>query len=157
MGRATELTGRERIFAAVFFGLSVAAVASPLVHGEDDFPLSSYPMFSWAREPVSRVPHVVGFGADGRGRPMPPHVTGTDEVLQAYRLTEVAIAQGAAASLALCERAARAVASRPDLADVRRLEVRLDGYDNVAYWKGERKPTEARVAARCDVTEESRP
>ncbi len=120
----------------------------------DGFPLSNYPMFSSAKERKNaRIVHVVGYSTEGRHRPIPPDVLGTEEVMQAYQIVQVAIRRGQAADL--CRRTAERVAADADHADIERLEVRTDFYDAIGYFAGETRPGGTRVHAACPVTSAS--
>jgi hypothetical protein len=151
MAGATEVSPRERRFAVVFSLVTAAAVAAPLVYGQDDFPLSNYPMFSHARPEVARIYHVVGYSNAGNHRPVSPEAVGTDEIMQAYQTVKLAIKRGPAEAQVFCEQTARFVATDSDYDDLEFLEVRVDWFDTVKYWKGERKPQRTRVVARCPV------
>lgn len=116
----------------------------------DGFPLSNYPMFSLAKERKdARIVHVVGYSREGRHRPIPPEVLGTEEVMQAYQIVQVAIRRGQAADL--CRGTAQRVAASADHADIEHLEVRSDHYDAIGYFAGQTRPHGTRVHARCDV------
>jgi hypothetical protein len=144
-----DLAAGERWFAVAFSLVTIGAVLAPIVYDEDDFPLSNYPMFSHAREPVARIHHVVGYSSEGRHRPVPPEALGTDEIMQAYQTAKLMIGRGPDAARALCERTAAYVAAEDSLADLERLEVRIDWFDTIAYWKGDRTPKKTHVAATC--------
>jgi hypothetical protein len=145
----------ERSFAVVVGVGMLAAVVSPLVRQpvKDGFPLSNYPMFSVrvATENI-RIPHVVAFDAGGGGRPVPPDLLGTSEVMQAYQTVNIAVNKGAAASAALCrETAARVRDADGQWSAVVRLEVRLDWYDAIAYFEGQTRPHGSSTLARCTL------
>jgi hypothetical protein len=156
MAAATDFSVRERAFAVLFSALTLVAVAAPLLYGKDDFPLSNYPMFSKARPAVARVYHVVGFSKEGNHRPLPPAAVGTDEIMQAWQTVKLAIKRGAPGSSELCEKAAVYVAEHEEFSDLEWLDVRVDWFDTVAYWKGDRKPRKSQSLARCPVPRESR-
>src|SRR5690606_11333539 len=89
MGGRT-MTGRERVWAALVSTVMLAAVAWPAVRGSDGFPLSNYPMFSRPKDSIVQVYHVVAHSREGRHRPLPPAVLGTDEIMQAYQTVKFA-------------------------------------------------------------------
>lgn len=123
-----------------------------MFEGKDGFPLSNYPMFSREKQRTARIYHVVGFAADGQARPMRPTLLGTDEIMQASQTAKLAVAGGRGAAKDLCKRvASRVVESDAVEPRVVSLQVRVDVFDAVAYWDGERKPKHARVVARCRV------
>src|SRR5690606_8394838 len=81
---------------AYFFGLTIiAAVAYPVTFapGEDSFPLSSYPMFSYRRERPT-IYFARAIGADGEERRVPPELVGSSEVMQAAVTVRRAIQGG---------------------------------------------------------------
>lgn len=123
----------------------LAAVASPLWHGRDSFPLSTFPMFSRARPAEVDIDHVVGIDAAGERRVLPPSLVMRGEVLQ----TKVAISRAIAdkKARALC----RAVAERARGGTLVRIEVRTDRYTVARYFSGGREPARSRVHARCEV------
>jgi hypothetical protein len=127
------------------------AVFWPMVRQVDGFPLSNYPMFSRAREPEAQVFHVVGFSAHGHHRPVPPEMLGTEEVMQAHQTVRLAM-RNRAASLELCEEVASRLRTARRWDDVEALEVRMDVYDTIAYWQGDRSARRTRVSARCEVS-----
>ena len=51
----------------------------------------------------------------------------------------------------LCEEAAKRVTQSDDIADVTRLEVRIDVFDAVRYWEGDRTTESTRIIAKCQV------
>jgi hypothetical protein len=140
---------------AVVLSTSVLLAAlSPLVRDRprDDFPLSHYPMFAERRDDMhARIRHVIGRSRDGRDRPVPPDLVGTEEVMQAHQTIAVAVQRGSHTAAELCQTVAARVATAPDLADIDALEVRTDVYDVIEYFAGDRRPQKVRVHARCEV------
>lgn len=123
---------------------------------QDGFPLSNYPMFSHAKEHENaRIVHVVGYSREGRHRPVPPDLLGSEEIMQAYQTVQVAIGRGH--SRDLCRRTAARVAADSDHADIERLEVRTDFYNAVDYFAGDKKPHGTQIHARCSVGPEAAP
>lgn len=127
------------------------AILWPAYRGVDGFPLSNYPMFSRPKSTSARVYHVLGVSSEGRHRPVSPEIVGTDEIMQAYQTVKLAIRGGPSAAATLCERAAQRVLDDPQWADLTSLQVRIDDFDSVLYWQGERKPRAANVVAACPV------
>src|SRR5688500_13501502 len=95
---------RDYLFGAVL----VIAVLPPLVRSGDDFPISTYPMFSGTREREATITHAIGVDADGSRAVLPPRVVTNDEVVQAFETLRKAVRDGGGASAELC----RYVASR---------------------------------------------
>ena len=148
------MRGAERIFALTFGSLLLAAVVSPMLRSPpvDGFPLSNYPMFAHDRDRSVRIGHVIAFDAGGGGRPVPPELLGTNEVMQAHQTVVVALRQGEAAAADLCRETADAVRQAGGAwADAVRLQVRVDHYDSIAYFEGETRPRRSQTLATCEV------
>lgn len=130
---------------AIVSVVMLAAVAAPLVHGVDSFPLSTFPMFSKARPPEVDIDHVVAVDATGKEWALPPSLVMRGEVLQ----TKVAITQAIRSRRAreLC----REVAARVNDSAVVKVEVRSDRYRVRDYFSSGRKPLASRLHARCKV------
>jgi hypothetical protein len=148
----TALGRGQRLWAATFSAGLLLAVLWPIMRDppRDGFPLSNYPMFSHGRRSAeSEIVHVVGWSREGRHRPVPPELLGTEEVMQAHQTVRVAIGRGHAREL--CQRTADRVRADPGHADLERLEVRTDVYDAIAYFTGDTKPRATRIHARCPI------
>lgn len=144
----------QRLGVAVFSVGLLLAMLWPIMRDppRDGFPLSNYPMFSHGRRSAeSEIVHVVGWSREGRHRPVPPELLGTEEVMQAHQTVRVAIRRGHARDL--CQRTAERVHADPGYADLEHLEVRTDTYDAIAYFTGDTKPRATRIHARCPVGE----
>jgi len=146
---STGGTERWRLWAGAVALTMTAAILWPLVPDEDSFPLSNYPMFSTPKTTRAKIYHVVGFTPDGRGMPLSPSMLDTDEIMQAYQTVKLAIRGGRAQ--ALCEDSATRVETSDDFADVTRLEVRIDAFDAVRYWEGDRSTERTWIIAKCGV------
>ena len=149
----------ERIFAAVFGVGLLGAVVSP-VFGDppkDSFPLSNYPMFAKARHTEAvRLPHVIAFDASGAGRPVPPPILGSVEVMQALRTVQMTINRGPTAAEELCGRTAEVLRETGgEWTDVVRLEVRVDVFDAIEYFESSRAPSAAQTYAACTLQGEA--
>lgn len=140
---------RWRLWAGAAALAMTAAILWPVVPDEDGFPLSNYPMFSSPKTTRAKIYHVVGFTPEGRGMPLSPSMLDTDEIMQAYQTAKLAIRGGRAQTL--CEGAAKRVEQSDDFSDVTRLEVRIDVFDAVRYWEGDRSTESSRIIARCEV------
>lgn len=124
------------------------AVLLPLVRsGDDDFPISTYPMFSGTRERETTITHAIGVDADGSRAVLPPRVVANDEVVQAFETLRKAARDGSAASAELCLH----VANRVDYSRVVSVEIVSDRYDAVAYFQGDKAPRSSALHARCGV------
>lgn len=152
------MTPWRRLVVAVWSVGLILALFWPIARNppRDGFPLSNYPMFSHPKEHHNaHIVHVVGYSREGRHRPVPPDLLGSEEIMQAYQTVQVAIRRGHARDL--CRRTAARVASDPGHADLEHLEVRTDVYDAVDYFAGDKKPRGTQIHARCSVTPEVTP
>jgi len=131
--------------------LLVALVWWPARPGaEDDFPLSTYPMFGHVRASSSPVRTVLGVRADGRRVPLTPVlVGGTANGKQALSTALNAVRLGR--TEALCDAVARRVAAAPPQPPVVALEVVTDVWDTLGALEPGAAPRERRVHARCEV------
>ncbi len=153
---AHDLRPGSRLLVAVWSVGLLLAVLWPILRDppQDGFPLSNYPMFSADRRSAdAQIGHVVGFSREGRHRPIPPELLGSEEIMQAHQIAAVAIRRGYSGDL--CRRVAERVRADPGYADLERLEVRTDHYDALAYFAGETKPRATQVHARCAVQAEA--
>lgn len=126
----------------------VGIVAWPTLHvrPRDDFPLSTYPMFTASRGRVASFDVVVGRdGNDRLVRLDPRLIADTDEVMVAAETVTGAIVEGRASRL--CEDVAMRV-RRPRIV---RVEVRTEQYDTIAWLRGHRRPSHVRAWADCRV------
>jgi hypothetical protein len=126
-----------------------AGVALPLLGspGNDDFPLSTYPMFSGRKTAEADIAHAVAVSSDGQRRVLPPDAILNDEVIQAFETLRRTIARGPADTRELCEAIAERVRHSGDVA----VEIVTDRYDAVRYFEGEREPLATTVHVRCEV------
>lgn len=147
MAAATD--ARHRVWAAVFGIGILGAMLWPLTRGSDGFPLSNFPMFSRAKDSVAVIHHVIALSSEGHHRPLLPEHLGTDEIMQASQTAKLAVQDGTAEDL--CRRAAANVAEDDDYADATHVQVRVDWFDAIAYWTGDRSPRRSVVAATCPV------
>ena len=108
-------------------------------------------MFSKPKSTTAKVYHAVGLSPDGIGRPLSPEMVGTDEIMQAYQTVKLAIRGGSTTAEALCARAAQNVLADDDYASVTTVQLRVDVFESVQYWQGDRTPTRARVITTCTV------
>jgi hypothetical protein len=139
----------ERAYAAVVSAAVIGAMLWPVLRGSDGFPLSNYPMFSREKDPVAVIHHVIAVSEAGNHRPLTPEHLGTDEIMQASQTAKLAVQRHTAEEL--CVRAAAAVAHDDDYADTSHVQVRVDWFDAIAYWMGDRSPRRSVVAATCAV------
>lgn len=132
-------------------GLLIALVWWPARPGaEDDFPLSTYPMFGHVRASSSPVRTVLGVRADGRRVPLTPAlVGGTANAKQALATALNAVRLGH--TEALCDTVARRVAASAPQPPLIALEVVTDVWDTLGALEPGATPSERRVHARCEV------
>ncbi len=142
-----------RVYGYVVSALFLGAVLYPLQTDppRDSFPLSTFPMFSKARPAFISIGHVMGVGADGQLRPLPPAIVASGEVLQAKVAIRSTIQRGRRATRELCSQVQRRVAEDSDLSWVQWVEVRTDRYQVAGYFSGARKPVSTQEHARCRV------
>lgn len=122
-------------------------ILSPLARprGWDDFPISSYPMFS--RSDLGNVvalAHALVVHADGTRTPAPPSLVGTAEPMVATAIVNRAIINGTAAELCAT------IAGRAT--DGTAVEIALSTYDTRSYFaEKKREPVSRVVHARCAI------
>jgi hypothetical protein len=118
--------------------------------GSDGFPLSSYPMFGYARAPTSVVDTVLGVGADGRRRPLSPELlAGVSQPKLALERIRDAIRHERAD--ALCKEVAARVALLPAEGRPVALEVVSDRWDTLEGLEPGAEPKRRVVHQRCEV------
>ena len=145
----------RRLAPHLFGAALLALVLEPILHAapRDDFPFSTYPMFSGRLQRTVSLGHVVAVTRGAPDVPVPPRYLGTDEVLQARATIAHASDRGTQPARALCQAvAARVAESGGPLAGADALEVRTDTYDVIAYFEGKREPTASRRHARCRLS-----
>lgn len=142
---------REALHAYLISAGAVALVLSPLAHGQDGFPLSTYPMFSARRPAVATIARALAASADGEEISLSPRlVSGSSEPMQAVSTVNRAFASGTPAAEALC----RAIADRVGTEKPEALEVRLEliEVDVEGWFAGERSPRRRQRFATCPVS-----
>lgn len=146
------MTARRSRLRAHAYGLTALVallILSPLVRGVDDFPLSTYPMFSSKRPAWAWVSRAVALDAAGQAQPLSPSLVASGEPMQAVATLRRTFARGKTASAALCtEIAGRVAKSRPGA-----VKVRLDQAEvSVLGWfAGNREPRSVYLRAECPV------
>ncbi len=150
--RGASATHRVRIALRAVTLALVALVLSPLLFpvGWDDFPISSYPMFSRADlGDETSLSHAVLVSENGETRPAPPSVVGSPEVMVAKGLVERAIARGDAD--ALCARIAERARRKGDAATA--VEIVTSTFLLRRYFASRegRRPLRREVHARCPL------
>jgi hypothetical protein len=129
-------------------GAVCAAVVSPVLRApeHDSFPLSTYPMFAFARSRVEPVSTAVAIDRAGHEHFLTPElVARTDEPVQAVATVDRAVSGGTADRL--CREIARRVArARPGTATI---EIVTAEWDSVRFFEGDRRPRARTVHARC--------
>ena len=126
-----------------------AAVLLPAIPGlmGDDFPISTYPMFSGRQSETATIARAEGVRVDGSATRLEPSLVANDEVIQAFETLRQAIRQGPEASLALCLRIAGKM-SADAYTEVRLL---AETYDVIEYFDSDKEPLASRVHASCEV------
>lgn len=143
---------RSRAFALLVSGVLIAAALSPVLRKpiDDGFPLSTYPMFAWARPTTLTMSYPLGVTAAGGRRYLSPVLIGSLEVLQAMTIVQRAAERGQAGLRALCEDIARRVAARSAYGDVVAIRIVQGSHDAVEFLVRDRIGPEAEQA-RCEV------
>jgi hypothetical protein len=145
--------GRERRRALAVAVAVVVGVALPGIRmiassdAPDGLPLSTYPMFTRDPGRVVEQPTVIAVLPGGQiERLSPETIAGTDQVMQAVRAVDQAVAAGPVATRALCEE----VAGRVDAAAT--VAVVVERYDPIAWSEeGDREPVERRTVVACEA------
>ncbi len=112
---------------------------------EDDFPLSTYPMFTAERGRVVGLDTAVRVDEDGRHRLSPEEVGGTDEIVAAAVAVSSAIDGGPATLAALCAHIAGRVGGPGTI------EIVTERHDAVALLQDGAPPVEVTVHERCEA------
>jgi hypothetical protein len=124
-------------------------VLSPVARrrGWDDFPISSYPMFSRGDlGGAQSLAHVLIVHADGRRTPAPPSIVGSPEPMVVLSIVAQAVRNGTARELCT------AVAARVRDADAVSVEVVVSAFDAMKYFRdGKRAPESRQVHASCRI------
>ena len=143
----------ERTWAYVFSIATTLAVVWPafLSPRDDNFPLSTYPMFSHGRRsPDAKVAHAVAVAPRGRRRVPPPALVASEEIMQTFVSTQRAVRSGRAPEL--CRRvAARLASAGEEWSAFEEVQVRTDWYDAVRYFSDSPRPNRSKVHARCPI------
>lgn len=129
--------------------LAIALVVlSPLARpkGWDDFPISSYPMFSRADVAgVHGLAHVLVVHASGARTPATPSEVGSPEPMVAMITVLRAVQQGTAGELCAL------VAANVRAPDAVAVEVVVSEFDAAKYFRETREPEARQVHASCPV------
>ena len=139
----------RRAWAYVVSVAALALVFSPVLRPDqrDSYPLSTYPMFSYDRGRESALPTAVGVTVEGQARRLTPElISGGYEPVRAFATVGASIAKGDTADLCR-EIAERTVKSRAT--NVIAIEVVTEVHDVVAWFEGDKEPSQRIVHARC--------
>jgi hypothetical protein len=136
---------RPAVLVAVVVVVALPALRQP---PRDGFPLSTYPMFAAERDREVVVATAVGIGPEtGEVERLDPGVIAdTDEVMLAAETVRLAVQGGGGARL--CNEIADRLAGDADIDEV---ELRLETYDAVDYFDGDKDPLDVTVEASCAV------
>ncbi len=143
---------RTRAFAIVVTIAMIYATLLPLVRRptDDDFPLSTYPMFAFARPTRLTMSYAVGITKDGRRRYLLPVMVGSREVLQARAIIERGVGGGPRERLALCTRIAANIRSYDDFDDIATIAIVTGTHDAVEFLVRDKGGVE-QERVRCEV------
>jgi hypothetical protein len=130
----------------------IGATLSPLARkpADDGFPLSTYPMFAWARPTQLTASYALGVTAGGGRRYLSPALVGSGEVLQARAIIEAAVARRGPGLVALCQQIASRVASRGSYSEVTAIRIVTGTHDAVEFLVRDQLGREVEVG-RCPV------
>ena len=132
----------HRAVGAVVSILVIALTAAPVLENpvkDDDFPLSTYPMFAYKRGTKHSFEYAIGWTAANERRTIKPRHVANNEVMQARTTFSTAVSKKTLPQL--CERIAGRVAKDRRLDDVVRIEIVRGTHDAVGYLvRGERGP-----------------
>ncbi|MCX4243480.1 hypothetical protein [Paraliomyxa miuraensis] len=119
--------------------------------GTDGFPLSTYPMFGYARAPTSVVETALGVDAAGRKHTLRPVViVGTSHPKLALATVKRAVAQRRTEGL--CREIAARAAALPEEERPVAIEVATETWDTLAAFAPGAEPQRRKVHARCEVS-----
>lgn len=154
-GHDAGVSVRLRLRSYLIGAVLLVAVAFPLLNSpeDDDFPLSTYPMFSGARASgAASIPHAIGVELDGSRVVLPPEAVANEEVIQAFETLRQAIAGEPDAVARLCEDVAAHVrrSGNPGFADIIAVEIVTDRYDVIDYFEDD-TPLATTVHTACEV------
>ncbi len=143
---------RERLWPiAVAIGFTALVFFPIVLNRKDSFPLSTYPMFAVPRGNPELV-KLVAVTSTGERVSVPPHLLGTNEVLQAKVQLNQAAQKGAKARRRYCETVAARV-SRDSSLKWQELELSRSRFEPIGYFENGKKPLTVDVLARCKVGE----
>ncbi len=128
----------------VAVGIVVLAPAL-LPEAEDDFPISTYPMFTAERGEVVDLDTAVRVDDEGRHRLSPEAIGGTDEIVSASVAVSRAVVAGAAALDLLCGH----IADRVD--GPGEVQIVTERHDAVDLLRDGGEPIAVTVHERCPV------
>lgn len=137
-------------------GAVLAATLVPVTwpRGQDDFPLTPYPMFASRRADASAV-LVVALGERPSGRVvLPTEATGHRQLTQAAKALSSAVAAGGDRPARLCAELARWVyrSDAEEVEDLDAISIVTVAYDGIGYLvRDERDPHVLAEHARCEV------
>jgi hypothetical protein len=136
------VTNRGRWLLTLVVGAVVVAPAV-LPDADDDFPISTYPMFTTERGEVVDLDTAVLVDDEGRHRLSPETIGGTDEIVAAAVTVSNAVAGGSAALDLLCQD----IAERID--DDGEVEIVTERHDAVDLLRDGAPPISVTVHERC--------
>jgi alkylhydroperoxidase/carboxymuconolactone decarboxylase family protein YurZ len=139
--------------AAYGIGLcTVAATASPALdpRQQDSYPLSTYPMFSRARDNPTLY-FAEGLDAEGRSVRLVSALIASQEVMQTAATVRRAIQAGPGATEALCSEIARRLAQSADHRHVLHVRLLSARFDPIVYFTKGRIPEALVEHGRCPV------
>lgn len=157
-GGPAQHRGVSRPVAYVFSLAMLGAVLHPLLldpqdSGQDSFPLSTYPMFSYDKPRTARVSSAVAIGPERKERAVPPEFVAGSETMQALRTIAKSVRAGKKQARGLCEAIARRIADSADpaFAGATRVALITAEFDSIDYLSGDRTPLRRKDHVRCAI------
>ena len=152
--RAAPATSRKWV-ASVLSIVILAAVVAPILENwkatpRDDFPLSYYPMFTFAKTDRQRVTYLVAHDSAKNRFRLPYWYAGLGGLNQVRRQINKLVDRGQASRL--CRSVAARVARSPVLpGDLSAVEVVTGVFSMTRFFGGDRMPLSESVRAQCLV------
>jgi hypothetical protein len=134
---------------AMALGFTLLVLSPILLDRNDSFPLSTYPMFAKPRGTPVLV-KLIAVTKTGEHVAVPPHMLGTNEVLQAKAQLDQFARKGSKARKRYCQDVAARVSRQPDLA-WQELQLQRARFDPIQYFENGGKPLNLDVLTRCAI------
>lgn len=151
--RAVHYTESAWVQYALIGGATLLVLSPALARApKDDYPLSTYPMFSENKSRETRQTQALAIGPSGE-TVLGPKALGTDEVMQSRSMLDRAARAGKKRIDEVCTTIAANVAKDPALSAAERVEIRAVVFDSFEYLAapGEAAPKSSKRLGTCKV------